>query len=970
VYDIIQDETGYLWLGTQGGGLANFDGANFTVWNETDGLASNYIHALHSQNDTLFIGSKRGLSIKVKERFTNLEGPQIHKFYRVGGSLYVATQKGLYRFSKAAGLEKININPEIDSSSVNDIYFDGAFYWLATNNGLWKLTELSSTSIEKTKLETNNFTAIIFHADVIFAATFNDGIRVIDTKNDNETLLIREPQRINSMSVQNKDELWVATDNSGITVINTESYDEIKRIDTGNGLTVPHVRKVMKDADANLWIATSGGGFYKYFQNNFNHYDQDSGLKGNRTYAVHQSKNDIWISSSEKGLTRIDSLGIHPIKIAPDFADVEIKTLASDAKGNIWAGSDGMGIMFRETKIVDSVRVSVDDQLQVAFDTLSVKRIKNHVLNTDTGFPDNWIRKIIVNEDHIYAATYASGIVKFNYYPDNDSLVLRKTFGKGDGISDLYIQDMMTDNQGRIWYATRNGAIGFIDKDAVMDYPSVLDGQTSIGTLLFYKNQLFVGTSGRGIWYSETSEIPAFQKLKGTKKLTSENIYQLIFDDQGYLWAGSERGVDKIEINEANEIVDVYHFGRNDGFLAIETCLNAVDKDAAGNLWFGGIYGLTQYTPSENKVQKQKPQIRFTAVEVDYKVMDSVLADTWAKENKVLELNPDQTQLAFTYKTVDINHPNDVQYRSKLNETEWGPWTTENRQNLVGLAYGAHQFSVQSRNYRWQESELIQFAFFIDSPLHKKPWFQWAMLGLAVAIVGLLALFYIRRIKARNRQEQERLQLQNHLLSLEQKALRLQMNPHFIFNVLNGIKAMGTSNPQKMNTTINSFAVLLRETLNNSRTDSINLSQELKTLTHYIEVEKLMSPKPFTHQLIVETRPDAEEILIPPMLIQPFVENAIRHGILKGPREGELAIKFYTENDYLHCTITDNGLGIFESQKAKTNTDHQSMALTVTQERLESISGKDALEITELKNADRTITGTRIDLKIPLQTDY
>jgi ligand-binding sensor domain-containing protein len=956
-------------MGTQGGGLANFDGINFTVWNEADGLASNYIDALHFQNDTLFIGSNRGLSIKVKERISNVEGPQIHQFYRVGGSLYVATQKGVYRFSKDDGFQKININPEINNSAIKEIYFDRTSYWLASNSGLWKLSELSEASAEKTKLEANNFTSVVFHANVIFAATFNDGIRVIDTKNEDQTILIREPQRINSMSIQNQDELWVATDNNGITVIDTENYDEIKSIHTGNGLRVPHVRKVIKDRDSNIWIATSGGGFYKYFQNNFNHYDQDSGLKGDRTYAVHQAKNDIWISSSEKGLTRIDSLGIHPIKMPADFTDVKIKTLASDANGNIWAGSDGMGLMFRETKKVDSVTVRVDDQLQVEFDTLSITRIKNHVLNRDTGFPDNWIRKIIVGKDHVWAATYASGIVKFNYYSNNDSLVIRKTFGKGDGISDLFIQDMATDHQGRIWYATRNGALGFIDKDTVTDFPSILDGQTSIGTLLFHKDQLFVGTAGRGVWYSEISEIPAFQKLKGTKKPTSENIYQLISDNLGYLWAGSERGLDKIELNETNEILDVYHFGRNDGFLAIETCLNAVDKDAKGNLWFGGIYGLTQYTPSENILQTQKPEIRFTAVEVDYNVLDSILPNSWANQ-KELKLNPEQTQLALTYKTVDINHPNAVQYRSKLNETEWGPWSTENRQNLVGLAYGAHQFTVQSRNYRWQESEPIQFAFFIDSPIHKKPWFHWVMLGLAVALLGLTALFYIRRIKARNVKEKERLQLQNHLLSLEQKALRLQMNPHFIFNVLNGIKAMGKDKPQKMNATINSFAVLLRETLNNSRRDSINLSQEIKTLEHYIEVEKLMSPKPFNSRIIVETAPDAEEILIPPMLIQPFVENAIRHGILKGPREGQLTIRFYTKREFLYCTITDNGMGIFESQNAKTRTDHQSTALLVTQERLESISGNDALSITEMKNKDSSTAGTRITIKIPLQTDY
>lgn len=629
-----------------------------------------------------------------------------------------------------------------------------------------------------------------------------------------------------------------------------------------------------------------------------------------------------------------------------------------------------MGILFRETKKVDSIVTVARDSIHTQIDTLSRIVVKSHVLNSDNGFPSDWIRKIVVDDQFIWAATYSSGIVKFNYYADNDSLVIRKTFGKKDGIADLFLKDITIDDQGRLWYATQNGDLGYIKDNSITNLASVLNQQTAIGTLLFHQNHLFIGTSGQGVWYSEVNETLNFQKLKGAKNLSSENIYQLIFDNQGYLWVGTERGVDKIEVNQANEIVDVHHFGRNDGFLGIETCLNAVDKDTEGNLWFGGIYGLTQYTPSENKIKTQKPQIRFKEVEIDYQIMDSIEPNNWGKTSKVLQLNPKQTQLAFRYETVDIDHPNEIQYRFKLNETEWGPWSSENRQNLVGLAYGSHVFSVQSRNYRWEESDPIQFGFHIDSPLHRKLWFQWTLLGLTALFLTGISLLYIRRIKQRNKEEQQQLQLQNHLLSLEQKALRLQMNPHFIFNVLNGIKAMGSHKPQKMNATINSFALLLRETLYNSRKDHISLDQEIKTLHHYIEVEQLMAPKSFIYDIIVETEPAAEEILIPPMLLQPFVENAIRHGILKGAREGELSIRFYTAEDFLHCMVTDNGPGIFQSQKVKTQTDHQSMALTVTRERLESIAGKDALKITEIKNDDQTVAGTRIALKIPLQTDY
>ena len=498
----------------------------------------------------------------------------------------------------------------------------------------------------------------------------------------------------------------------------------------------------------------------------------------------------------------------------------------------------------------------------------------------------------------------------------------------------------------------------------------MLQNNTAIGSLLFRQNQLFLGTSGNGIWWGNTKEPYNFSKLSGQKSPYSENIYQLIFDAEDNLWAGSERGVDKIVLDPSNTVIDVFHFSRNEGFLGIETCLNAVDKDKHGNLWFGAIYGLTQYSVSQNTKETFPPKLHLETVVVGDKPLDSLDFKIYKKGISELQLSPKQTQMTFSYKAVDLNHPQDMEYRFKLNDGQWSLWSPIHQQNFAGLEYGRHQFYAQARNYRWEESEPLTFHFFIDSPLHKKPWFQWTVLALCLLILGLFAWLYIRKLQRKNKEEQERLQIENHLLSLEHKALRLQMNPHFIFNVLNGIKAMGVHNPEKMNTTINSFATLLRETLYNSRRDEISLQEEVQTLEHYIKVEQLMAPATFTYAINVNSELDPQEILIPPMLIQPFVENAIRHGILKGKQAGVLQIEFKTDTSFLYCSVTDNGIGIFTSQQAKTKTDHQSMALQVTKERLASISGKNALEIKELKKEDQTVAGTAITFKIPLETDY
>ena len=131
-----------------------------------------------------------------------------------------------------------------------------------------------------------------------------------------------------------------------------------------------------------------------------------------------------------------------------------------------------------------------------------------------------------------------------------------------------------------------------------------------------------------------------------------------------------------------------------------------------------------------------------------------------------------------------------------------------------------------------------------------------------------------------------------------------------------------------------------------------------------------MASRDFTYDIELNSDLDPEEVLIPPMLIQPFVENAIRHGIMPLQRAGDLKIIFKTDNDFLYATVTDNGIGIQQSKKNKPKTDHQSMALQVTKERIESLAGRNTLKIEDVSEKDATLAGTKISFKIPLETDY
>ena len=168
---------------------------------------------------------------------------------------------------------------------------------------------------------------------------------------------------------------------------------------------------------------------------------------------------------------------------------------------------------------------------------------------------------------------------------------------------------------------------------------------------------------------------------------------------------------------------------------------------------------------------------------------------------------------------------------------------------------------------------------------------------------------------------------------------------------------------EQMNETIHTFAFLLRSILNSSKLEEVSLADEIKTLRNYMTLEQQMSVNLFEYIIDVKTNNiDPEELLIPPMLLQPFVENSIKHGFYQLNKKGKITISFSVKGEFLQCKIKDNGIGIKKSKEQKKQ-HHASMAMQVTKERIERLSGKNTLHVTDEN-------GTLISFTIPLKTDY
>lgn len=252
------------------------------------------------------------------------------------------------------------------------------------------------------------------------------------------------------------------------------------------------------------------------------------------------------------------------------------------------------------------------------------------------------------------------------------------------------------------------------------------------------------------------------------------------------------------------------------------------------------------------------------------------------------------------------------------------------------------------------------------------PAWIWGALGaIIMSIMVSLIRFGVHQIR---REEQLKLAFEKQLSKVEMGALRSQMNPHFIFNCLNSIDYYILKNEtDKASDYLNRFSRLIRLILQNSRSNQVNLKDELEALKLYIEMETLRFQGQFLYSIQLDKGLLPVNYEIPPMLLQPYVENAIWHGLLHSDRPGRLDIILSMEENSLICHITDNGVGRDASQgiNVKSSLKTWSMGTKITEDRLalfEKLYHNEAtVNIIDLKDAAGRASGTRVELSIPVQ---
>ncbi|MGB1031064.1 MAG: ligand-binding sensor domain-containing protein, partial [Flavobacteriales bacterium] len=886
VFDIYQDQRGILWMGTSGGGLSKFNGKKISTIGRAEGLRDPFVKSINElPNGRLFIGGIEGSCIYNGLEFQiieELEGKEIEFTIKTDSCLYISTPTSLFCFR--------------DGDSPVELLADINIYGICASKNA-DLLLLTDEGIQELKGKTLNPLDLLLPCSPalansllqeedgsIWVSTYGHG--VYHTNEGRFTKhLVGEKSKVvfKTLSFKNG-ERWFCTLNHGILIESNGSFRQISML---NGLPSNTVLSCTQDDWGNVWLGTSGGGVAKFSGQDFTHIDQERGLPGKQVYSIGVKGSEVFMGVADRGLVTFSEKN-QTYQLDTALIGTKVKSLLIDDQNRIWAGTEGKGVRV----------ISADTSFW---------------LTRSSGLSGNWIRAIEQDsKGSIFLATAGGGITKLVKGASKNSFNTR-IFNSGIGLAEDRITDLAIDNLNRVWFSTISKGLGVLLPDGTLlgfDKSHGLTSNSLRSLAIDQMNRLWIGTNNNGICSldlsSDTLKIVAFDTPYA---LSSPNIYFLQPSGEGELWVGTEKGIDLLKFTEDRQLISSEYFSENDGYEGIEACTNASAMAADGTAWFGTVEGVSKHSSEQRVKETFPPRLSITNANLFYQSLNDIpqhiFMKDWGNVKDTLVFTYEQNHVSFDFIGVHQQFPDDVEYQWYLEgqDPEWSPLNERTTATFSNLSPADYIFHLRACVKGANCTEAVPVVIRILRPFWQKTWFKSGAIGALATLLFLLFYTRIRAVKRKSKEKSERLRLERDVIDLEQKALRLQMNPHFIFNTLNSIQGLIAKKDEKTaRLYLSKFSKLMRMVLENSREDLISLGEEFTALKSFLELEQFTQENAFTFRF--ESDFEVDDYGIPPLLIQPFVENAIIHGVT--PQGfGEIVISARIENDLLIVEVTD-----------------------------------------------------------------
>lgn len=949
VRTIAQDTQGFLWIGTLGG-VSRFDGRGFRNHALQQGLPDAQVNALLPRPDgSLWCGTGAGL---VGFRHGTevvpipLPGPNRPRITALaadarGRVLIGVEDRGVlvHDGGKVHGLEGF---PTDTAGTVRSLLClkDGTVF-IGLRNGLLRWADGRCSAVSLGGEAGSNVSSMAVGPDgTLWVATFGQGVfalrtdGTVDEIDESDGLL---QNNVRGVAIDRQGRVWLAS-KFGVNVI---EGTRIRAVTVNQGMPNDNIWCVSVDDAGDLWLGTDGAGILRWTGDRFVTYTQRDGLCSDQVMCmVADSANDLWLGTYGNGICRMDGMAL--VSTLDGLPNNTVWTGLRRRDNSLWFGtSDGL------CRMRNGLVVPLPDSLSLRDE-----------------------RVVALHEDA--DGTLWCGAREGLYSIRGDRL--RREAGP-PGIQLRSIRDLHRDGEGRLWAAhevgvARSGPEGWTTWTSGLELPA--GAVYCLAEDL--KGRIWAGTADGLVCF--TAAGPRVLRLGAD--FGSNYIDLLRITPDGRLWVGTNNGL--FQVGPDSLLAGgggVTHYTTSDGLLSLECNLNASHLDGKGRLYFGTSRGLVVHLPGPEHTRREdviplhitglRWFLRPTAWEGRATGTD---AATGLPSG--LQLPYERNHLTFDFAGISLSSPEQVVYRYRLlgHDNDWLPETDVRSASFSNLAHGHYVFQVMAkgRNGRWSAPR--EYAFDVQPPFWARWWFFALTGAVVIGSVGGVARY---RTVQRHRLERTRqLMLRSRMLQLEQQALNANMNRHFIFNALNSIQYhINKQDRTTANKYLTSFAKLIRKNLDASQSDTTSLAEELERLELYLVLEHMRFKDRFRYVLTVDPGVDTLHVRLPAMMLQPYVENSIWHGILPTERQGQVTIRVTPgEAGRVRVVIADDGLGIEQSKARKQSGDHISRGIEITKGRADVLRNLHVTDIRitgpeQVQGGDGRVMGTQVTIDLP-----
>ena len=933
VTSIQQDERGYLWVGTLGG-LARFNGKEFETYTTEQGLLNNRITFLTFINGVLWIGHEGGVSRYDGKKFSKWAFEQLDRKSNVTDVLLYRDELlvssnggGVYRM-RDGKLVPLTLGDEF--LRVRDMEVWNGNLVLGTRSGILSTNDLKRFSLDSGTLNLS-VSSLTLNKGELYFTTYQDGLYKYKGKN---AVRLGDPDSLSTLRFcffDHDDNLWINT-MRGIWRAKDMRVD--LKLNEKNGLPMEAIQTIFQDRSGNIWLGSEGKGLLRFTGEKFVYYDQRSGLSSDLISNVNQDKNGVfWLGTYDKGLMNMDRKG----RITSfDLDNATVWTSLLNFDGGNWFGTSN-GLYSIKNNSIDKVYFYED------------------------GLPGDKITALIrINGSSFYVggsegvSLFKNG--RFEYF-DNPEIETVRSFCNVNG--DVYCATdkglFLIKGRRTVKVGEFNSSVYSLSKDRM--------------------NRLWVGTE-EGLFRQEGSKF----KPISISRNAAANIVNFINHRDDQLFVGTNNGLYVLEELQ-NETPKIVRYGIAEGMVDLETNANSSFFDSRGRFWFGTASGLVCFRPEYIQTTTTVPNLILKRVLLNYQLTDlsnySKKIDQYGTpENLVLPYS--KNNVSFELDGIALSNYSGMRFQYMLEglEMTWSPLSSNTSISYTALPSGDYVFLAKCVDAKGLESQIVRIPFSVRPPFYLTWWFISLIIILGIALV--FAVFRLRLKREREANEKEKLEYKSRLLALEQRSLNASMNRHFIFNSLNSIQYfINTQDRLSANRFLTNFAKLIRKNLDSSEEGNmVTLEQELERLDLYLSLESMRFKDRFDYTIHCEDGIEKENVVIPAMILQPFVENSIIHGILPNEEvKGKIDVLIEQNKNELVIEITDNGIGIENSRKNKSefDGDHRSQGMEITHKRIEILNrlSNRKFEIigpVQIEDEYRLVKGTRVTLKMSL--DY